>query len=88
MPRGASRFDTAEPGSPSTWEYIVRAEKAASSSSPTGLDAMLASSPPSSPAAGGSPSPGRSVDIAKLDELMRQAHKARGVVMARARACV
>ena len=66
--RGASRFDNVEPGSPSTWDYVVRAELARSPvGSPGG--AVPASTSPRAPAGA------VSVDIGKLDALMRQAHK-------------
>lgn len=68
MPRGASRFDTAQPGSPSTWEYILRAEKATAPGSPTNsVPRVSTGSPPASP----------TTDLAKLDALMRQATKER-----------
>jgi hypothetical protein len=68
MPRGASRFDTAEAGSPSTWEFILRAEK---------LRAAPDAAPDSAACSLDSADGSATVNVAKLDRMMRAAKKAR-----------
>lgn len=66
MPRGNSRFDTVEPGSPSTWDHVLRAEQNAArpysggsgASTPARTSLDLATSP-------------KVVDISKLNEVMQ-----------------
>lgn len=74
MPRGRSRFDHAEPGSPSTWDQVLRSEQqsarvsaggnasGASTPSRTSLDGVAATSP-------------KIVDLGKLDALMQARFK-------------
>ena len=71
MPRGASRFDTVEPGSPSTWDYILRAEAARAGEQSPKTASPRASLDESPSARVLSPT----VDVAKLDKLMREANK-------------
>ena len=66
MPRGNSRFDTVEPGSPSMWDHVLRAEQNAArpysggsgASTPARTSLDLATSP-------------KVVDISKLNEVMQ-----------------
>ena len=72
MPRGRSRYDTVEPGSPTTWDHVLRAEQharvsngggsGAATPSRTSLDGPVASSP-------------KIVDVSKLDALMQARFK-------------
>lgn len=72
MPRGRSRYDTVEPGSPSTWDHVLRSEQHARTSNGGSGASTPSRTSMDGPAAASSP---KIVDVTKLDALMQARFK-------------
>jgi hypothetical protein len=72
MPRGRSRYDTVEPGSPSTWDHVLRSERHVRTSNGGNSGASTPRTSMDGPAAASSP---KIVDVGKLDALMQARFK-------------